>query len=124
MAIILYIKLIRYISSHCILIIPILLMYNPTAESQRPLSFAERVHIALDSAKGILYLHSEANPPIIHRDIKTSNILLDSHFAAKVSDFGISKLARLSDGRVATDDVYTIQKGTPVSSTTAKNLEL
>ncbi|KAK1381091.1 Protein kinase domain-containing protein [Heracleum sosnowskyi] len=58
-----------------------------------------RLHVALDSAKGILYLHTEANPPIFHRDIKASNILLDSNFTAKVADFGLSLLAPVSNDR-------------------------
>ncbi|KAJ8533748.1 hypothetical protein K7X08_007072 [Anisodus acutangulus] len=71
------------------------------------LSLGKRLYIALGAARGILYLHTEADPPIFHRDIKTNNILLDSKFTAKVSDFGISRLAPLPDaetsGHVCTD---------------------
>lgn len=52
----------------------------------------KRLRLALDSANGVTYLHELANPPIIHRDIKSNNILLDDHLNAKVADFGLSKL--------------------------------
>ncbi|KAL5550405.1 hypothetical protein UlMin_000581 [Ulmus minor] len=85
-----------------------------SGKDRSSLSLAMRLQIALDSAKGILYLHTEADPPIIHRDIKANNILLDSKLTAKVSDFGISRLAPVSDGRGAgTAHVYTVVKGTP-----------
>ncbi|KAE8721084.1 putative LRR receptor-like serine/threonine-protein kinase [Hibiscus syriacus] len=78
------------------------------------LSFPMRLRIALGSAKGILYLHNEANPPIIHRDIKANNILLDFKFTPKVSDFGISRLAPLPEAEGASAHVSTLVKGTPV----------
>ncbi|PWA57010.1 serine/threonine/dual specificity protein kinase, catalytic domain-containing protein [Artemisia annua] len=63
------------------------------AKSRDPLSFLMRLHVAINSVKGILYLHTEANPPIFHYDIKTCNILIDS----KVADLGLSRLAPLLD---------------------------
>ncbi|VAI83036.1 unnamed protein product [Triticum turgidum subsp. durum] len=85
-----------------------------SAKAKEALSFPMRLRIALGSSRGILYLHTEADPPIYHRDIKSSNILLDSKFVAKVSDFGLSRLAPLPamEG-VAPGHVSTVVKGTP-----------
>ncbi|XP_058091754.1 calcium/calmodulin-regulated receptor-like kinase 1 [Magnolia sinica] len=49
-----------------------------------------RVYIALDIARGLEYLHDGASPPVVHRDIKSSNILLDQSMRARVADFGLS----------------------------------
>lgn len=89
-----------------------------TAKYTAPLNLQTRLHIALGASRGILYLHTEADPPIIHRDIKANNILLDSKWTAKVSDFGISRLAPVSDDDakgVTATHISTNVKGTPVS---------
>ncbi|CAN6335987.1 unnamed protein product [Urochloa humidicola] len=56
------------------------------------LDWDTRMRIALQAAKGLEYLHERVNPPVIHRDFKSSNILLDKDFHARVSDFGLAKL--------------------------------
>ncbi|KAL2630000.1 hypothetical protein R1flu_014686 [Riccia fluitans] len=87
---------------------------NLSPKNPQPLSFEQRLSIAIGSARGILYLHTEANPPVYHRDIKTANILLDDKKVAKVADFGLSRLAPVPDleGIVMTH-VSTVVKGTP-----------
>ncbi|MQM01298.1 hypothetical protein Taro_034059 [Colocasia esculenta] len=64
-----------------------------TLTRERTLSWIKRLEIAEDSARGIEYLHTGCTPTVIHRDLKSSNILLDNNMRAKVSDFGLSKLA-------------------------------
>ncbi|KAK4588811.1 hypothetical protein RGQ29_019708 [Quercus rubra] len=72
------------------------------------LDWMRRLRVALGAANGLAYLHEFANPPIIHRDIKSNNILLDESLNAKVSDFGLSKPIVDSEG----SHVITQVKGT------------
>ncbi|XP_024522976.1 proline-rich receptor-like protein kinase PERK8 isoform X2 [Selaginella moellendorffii] len=69
----------------------------------RPLlDWSLRMKIAVGSARGLAYLHEDCHPKIIHRDIKSSNILLDSNFEAQVADFGLAKLASDAHTHVTT----------------------
>ncbi|XXG87045.1 hypothetical protein AAC387_Pa11g1831 [Persea americana] len=62
-----------------------------TGKSGVRLDWKRRLRVALGSARGLAYLHELASPPIVHRDIKSNNILIDDRLNAKVADFGLSK---------------------------------
>ncbi|XP_022957494.1 proline-rich receptor-like protein kinase PERK13 isoform X2 [Cucurbita moschata] len=66
------------------------------------LDWSKRLKIALGAAKGLAYLHEDCHPRIIHRDIKSANILLDDAFDAQVADFGLAKLTNDTNTHVST----------------------
>ncbi|KAJ0436160.1 putative protein kinase RLK-Pelle-LRR-II family [Helianthus annuus] len=66
------------------------------------LDWSRRKNIALGTARGLLYLHEQSDPKIIHRDVKAANILLDEDFEAVVGDFGLAKLLDHRDSHVTT----------------------
>ncbi|THG14750.1 G-type lectin S-receptor-like serine/threonine-protein kinase LECRK3 [Camellia sinensis] len=65
-----------------------------TPENENRPDWDERIGIALHIARGLLYLHEECEPQIIHSDIKPQNILIDGHGCAKICDFGLAKLLK------------------------------
>ncbi|KAH6788480.1 Protein kinase superfamily protein [Perilla frutescens var. frutescens] len=72
------------------------------------LAWPVRLNIAVETAQALSYLHNAMHPPIYHRDVKSSNILLDYDYKSKVADFGLSRL-----GMVETSHVSTAPQGTP-----------
>ncbi|KAL8194108.1 hypothetical protein R6Q57_026350 [Mikania cordata] len=76
---------------------------------RKPLTWRQRVNIAIQAAKGIAHLHEGIKPSIIHRDIKPSNILIGDGFEAKVSDFGLVRLGPVGDSSHVSSQI----KGTP-----------
>ncbi|KAK3410880.1 hypothetical protein EUGRSUZ_J02909 [Eucalyptus grandis] len=76
---------------------------HPTEDHPKVLTWSKRLQIAVDAAQGLDYLHNGCKPPIIHRDLKTTNILLNKDFQAKIADFGLSRaFATENDSYVST----------------------
>uniref|UniRef100_A0A7N0TW17 Protein kinase domain-containing protein n=1 Tax=Kalanchoe fedtschenkoi TaxID=63787 RepID=A0A7N0TW17_KALFE len=64
---------------------------NISSKNREYLTWEDRLYIAVDAAQGLEYLHNGCKPPIVHRDIKSTNILLNDQFQAKLADFGLSR---------------------------------
>ncbi|KAK0595704.1 hypothetical protein LWI29_009220 [Acer saccharum] len=73
------------------------------------LSWQDRMRIAVDSAQGLEYLHNGCKPPIVHRDVKSANILLNEKLQAKIADFGLSRIFQTESGA----HISTVVCGTP-----------
>ncbi|XP_050106838.1 probable LRR receptor-like serine/threonine-protein kinase At5g45780 isoform X4 [Malus sylvestris] len=73
-----------------------------TGREKPSLDWDRRLCIALGAARGLLYLHEQCNPKIIHRDVKAANILLDASYEAVVGDFGLAKLLDRRESHVTT----------------------
>lgn len=72
-------------------------MFSDLGPDREPLNWNTRVKIAICTARGLEYLHCKVDPPVIYRDLKSSNILLDDDFNPKLSDFGLAKLGPVGD---------------------------
>ncbi|PSR93592.1 LRR receptor-like serine/threonine-protein kinase FEI [Actinidia chinensis var. chinensis] len=71
-------------------------------ERSEQLHWDKRLNIIMGAAKGLAYLHHDCSPRIVHRDIKSSNILLDGNLEARVSDFGLAKLLEDEKSHITT----------------------
>ncbi|BBG99951.1 Leucine-rich repeat protein kinase family protein, partial [Prunus dulcis] len=77
--------------------------------SSNILTWKDRLQIAIDAAQGLEYLHYGCKQPMIHRDVKLTNILLNENFQAKLSDFGLSRTFPSNDDT----HILTVVAGTP-----------
>lgn len=75
------------------------------SSGKKPLDWKTRMKIARGAAMGLQYLHEQADPPVIYRDFKASNVLLDKKFNPKLSDFGLAKVGHIGDNTHASTEV-------------------
>lgn len=78
-------------------------------EHKKPLTWKTRLDVAIQTAEALAYLHFVVDPPIFHRDVKTTNILLDDEFRVKMADFGLSRLVP----NLEMTHISTAPQGTP-----------
>eukprot|EP00256_Glycine_max_P048299 XP_006602383.1 proline-rich receptor-like protein kinase PERK12 isoform X2 [Glycine max] len=96
-------------------------LHHHLHESGMPvLDWAKRLKIAIGAAKGLAYLHEDCSQKIIHRDIKSANILLDNAYEAQVADFGLARLADAANTHVSTRVMGTFGYMAPEYATSGK----
>ncbi|CAL9149829.1 unnamed protein product [Musa hybrid cultivar] len=96
------------------------LYYHLHGKGMPIMEWTVRVKVAVGAARGIAYLHEDCHPRIIHRDIKSSNILLDYSFEAQVSDFGLARMAVDANAHVTTCVMGTFGYLAPEYATSGK----
>ncbi|KAK9054458.1 hypothetical protein SSX86_025536 [Deinandra increscens subsp. villosa] len=79
-----------------------------------------RIHVAIDVAHALVFLHHECHPPIVHRDVKASNVLLDKKGTARVTDFGLARVVDVGGSHVSTMVAGTIGYVAPEYGITCK----
>ncbi|KAL8141490.1 hypothetical protein V2J09_014522 [Rumex salicifolius] len=79
------------------------------------MSWSRRRQIVIEVAKGLAYLHHQCDPPVIHGDVKPSNVLLDENFSAKIGDFGLARLKLVDPSEISIncgeDDLTSLKNG-------------
>ncbi|KAK1295310.1 Chitin elicitor receptor kinase 1 [Acorus calamus] len=101
------VRLIGYCTENCLFLVYEFIENGNLSQHLRgtagdPLPWSSRVQIALDSARGLEYIHEHTVPVYIHRDIKSANILIDKNFHGKVADFGLTKLTEVGSASLPT----------------------
>ncbi|XP_072987816.1 uncharacterized protein [Typha latifolia] len=72
-------------------------IHKTSGGQSEPLDWPTRIQIAVGAARGLCYMHHECSPAIVHRDVKSGNILLDSEFRARIADFGLARMIVKAD---------------------------
>jgi serine/threonine protein kinase len=96
--------------------------FGITGERRETLNWRQRFNIIIGMARGIAYLHQEFHVCIIHRDIKSSNVLLDDDFQPKIADFGLARLLADDHSHLSTKFARTLLSKKHVKYCTGKQV--